>query len=175
MSSFYSLNNPTISLYQFGHERQREVDCGDFNGDLAGLLAHINGLSQIRGATGIADAVRDASNYMLNVADCLPSRANLSNVMIVLTDGRETVLNNHAEALPIYQQVKDAGVTIYAIGIGSGVNATELLDLASDENKRFIIEQFDDLSDAKVLEIYNEVVGTHCGEFFYIYVHLIFI
>ena len=164
MSSVYSLNNPTISLYQFGHERRREVDCGDFTGDLTGLVAHINGLTQIKGATGIGFVVRDASNYMLNTAECLPNRANLSNVMIVLTDGRETVLNATGADL-FYQQAKAAGITIYAIGVGPGVNPDELLDLASDENKRFIIEQFDSLTDARVFEIYNAIVGTHCGKF----------
>ena len=163
MSSVYSLNNPTISLYQFGHERRREVDCGDFAGDLTGLLAHINGLIQIEGATGIGFAVRDASNYMLNTAECQPNRANLSNVMLVLTDGRETVLETTAADV-FYQQAKAAGITIYAIGVGPAVDPDELLDVASDENKRFIIEQFDGLTDARVLEIYNAIVGTHCGK-----------
>ena len=164
MSSVYDLNNPTISLYQFGHLRRREVDCGDFTGDLTGLLAHINGLIQIEGATGIGFAVRDASDYMLNTAECLPNRANLSNVMLVLTDGRETV-TTPTEAEVSYQQAKAAGITIYAVGVGPAVNPDELLEVASDENKRFIIEQFDGLTDAVVLEIYNAIVGTHCGKF----------
>ena len=84
--------------------------------------------------------------------------------MIVLTDGRETVLNATGADV-FYQQAKAAGITIYAIGVGPGVNPDELLDLASDENKRFIIEQFDSLTDARVFEIYNAIVGTHCGKF----------
>lgn len=168
VESVYSLNNPRISLYQFSHMTRLEVKCGDFAGDLDGLLEHINDLIQIGGSTGIGYAVRDASNYMLNTTACQPNREDLNNVMVVLTDGKENMLSKQ-EASVFYQQAKAAGITMYGIGVGPDVSPSELLNLSTNANKRFLIEKYDNLTESTALEIYDSVVETYFGEFFYGY------
>ena len=81
--------------------------------------------------------------------------------MFVLTDGQDS----SSESKSLYTKVKNDGFTIYAIGVGSGVDESELLNLASDSQKRFLVQQFDDLNKTEVLIVYSEFLRTHCGKF----------
>ena len=83
--------------------------------------------------------------------------------MFVLTDGQDS----SSESKSIYTKVKNDGFTIYTIGVGSGVDESELLNLASDSRKRFFVQQFDDLNETEVLIVYSEFLRTHCGKFIF--------
>lgn len=161
VNRFVNLNGPTISLYQFSDETKLEVQCGEFFGNTTVLLKHIRDLIQIDGGTRIGDAVEKAANYTLNTITCHQNRTNLNKVMFVLTDGQDS----SSESNSLYTQVKNDGFTIYAIGVGSGVDESELLNLASDSRKRFLVQQFDDLNETEVVIVYSEFLQTHCGKF----------
>lgn len=161
VSRLVNLNGPTISLYQFSDKTKLEVQCGEFTGNTTVLLQHIRYLIQIDGKTAIGDAIQEAANYTLNTTACHQNRENLNKVMFVLTDGQDS----SSESKSLYTKVKNDGFTIYAIGVGSGVDESELLNLASDSQKRFLVQQFDDLNKTEVLIVYSEFLRTHCGKF----------
>lgn len=81
-------------------------------------------------------------------------RPSATNVMFVLTDGRS---QNHTATVQGAQRLKNAGVKIYAIGIGNQTDRGELNDIASDTNHVFMVDSFTDLS-----SIHTLVQNTYC-------------
>lgn len=77
-----------------------------------------------------------------------------TNVMFVLTDGRS---QNHTATVQGAQRLKNAGVKIYAIGIGNQTDRSELNDIASDKSHVFMVDSFTDLS-----SIHTLVQNTYC-------------
>ena len=164
VSKLLALNSPTLSLFQFSDRSFTEVKCGQFTGNTVGLLQHIKQLIQIRSGTNIANAVIHASNYVLNTLECHQNRKILNKVMFVITDADVRSVSSSKDS---YTQVKKAGFTIYAIVVASGVNKTELLDLASDHRKIFLVQKFTDLEERVVQAVYNEVRRFDCGKFLF--------
>ena len=155
-----TLNEPTISVYQFSTEQKLEVQCGDFIGNTSGLLQHIRTLKQIGSGTNIGGAVQEAAKYTNSTTACHRNKANLNKVMFVTTDGQDS------SAKALYTQAKNDGFTIYATGVGSGVDESGLLDLASSSRKRILVPQFDHLNETVVLNVYSEL-RFDCGKFLF--------
>ena len=162
VSRVMTLNEPTISLYQYSTRQKLEVQCGDFIGNTLSLLQHIRTLKQIKDATKIGDAVHQAAKYTRSTTACHRNRTNLNKVMFVTTDGKDA----SAKSKDLYTQAKNDGFTIYAIGVGSDVDKSELLHLASSSRKRILVPQFDHLNEAVVLNVYSEL-RFDCGKFLF--------
>ena len=164
VNQLLALNRPTLSLFQFSNTPQAEVTCGEFTGNTVGLLQHITSLAQKGGGTNIKDAVLQASNYVLNSYKCHHNRKTLNKVMFVITDADVRTVSSSKDT---YTQVKKTGFVIYAIAVASGVNKTQLLDLASDHRKIFLVKTFTDLDKTIVQAVYNEIQRFDCGRFFF--------
>ena len=92
----------------------------------AALIDSINGLRDSpRGATNVADGMTKAKN-LLNSAD-----RGHKKVLIVFTDGVPTTSTDFdtsvaTEAIQVSKNMKDAGVTVYTIGIFNGADPSQL-------------------------------------------------
>ena len=93
-----------------------------------GLVQSIRGLSYIGATTNTADAIEAAKDLLL---DRHPARIK---VMAVLTDGESN--NKPATSLKA-KAARDAGISIFAIGIGVGANQTEIHAIASSPATRY--------------------------------------
>jgi len=68
----------------------------------------------------------------------------LKSVGFILTDGRSQ------EPPGEYAKIaRDLGIILYAIGIGEEINEDELISIAGDKEKVFLIENFEQLADLK--------------------------
>ena len=65
--------------------------------------------------------------------------------MIVITDGKQTTSKPYTELSVASQGVKNKGVPVYAVGVGKGVDAEELRDIASSQENVFISASFKEL------------------------------
>ena len=61
---------------------------------------------------------------------------------MLITDGYADV--DEQNTLPNAAALKDEGVTIYSIGVGSFANTEELMDIAGSKGRVFSIENFDE-------------------------------
>ena len=80
------------------------------------------------------------------------ARPQLPDVLVLLTDGSQT---NDADAVDpgdIAEELHKAGIRILVIGIGRGVNATELKHIADDENNLYISPSFEHLIGKEFVE-----------------------
>ena len=69
----------------------------------------------------------------------------LVQVLIVITDGKQTTSNRFTELSVASQGVKNKGVAVYAVGVGKGADAEELREIASSQENVFISASFKEL------------------------------
>lgn len=78
------------------------------------------------------------------------NRPNVPDIAIVVTDGKSSSSSaTAAEA----KKLRDAGVTVLAIGVGSGISKPELNSIATDPDSThvFAADNFDALKSLKAL------------------------
>lgn len=73
------------------------------------------------------------------------NRDNAAKIAIVITDGRS---QDSAATAQEAQHLRDKGVTVFSIGVGTGPQESELRAMASDPDSDhvFIVTNFDALS-----------------------------
>ena len=65
--------------------------------------------------------------------------------MILITDGKQSTTKAYTELSVASQGVKNKGVAVYAIGVGKGVDAAELRDIASSQENVYVSASFKEL------------------------------
>lgn len=69
-------------------------------------------------------------------------------ILLAMTDGRQTREPDVSDAEGLHlasKPLKDSGVQIYSLGIGSDFDLSELLDIASDDASVVSAKDFDEL------------------------------
>lgn len=83
------------------------------------------------------------------------ARVNVKKIAIVMTDGQSDSTSNTIQEADL---LKNTGVTVIAIGIGSGIKQTELQNIATDPQHVFNVSGFDALK-----SIVQELQDKACG------------
>lgn len=107
---------------------------------------------QSGGSTATGDAI-DVSHDDLEVN----GRVGVDPIMIVLTDGKT---NEGSDPVAQAQEAKDAGIEIFAIGIGSDVNEGDLKEIASDPTKD---HYFNPENATELREVFRNLTVTIAG------------
>jgi len=109
------------------------------------------------GFTNTGAALKAAATELSSVRHDPDAR----RVLILLTDGLPTAPGNETdpvtEAITSAREIKESGVSIYAIGLGQGVNRDFISSLASDSSQAFLAPSRTDLSD-----IYDTITTSLC-------------
>lgn len=66
----------------------------------------------------------------------------LVQVLILVTDGKQTTSMPYTELTVASQGIKDKGVSVYAVGVGRGPAQSELQQIASTRENVFLSESF---------------------------------
>lgn len=64
---------------------------------------------------------------------------------VVITDGKQTKNARYTRLSAASRGIKDKGVTVYAVGVGSGVDKEELREIASESQNVLTSSSFKDL------------------------------
>ena len=119
--------------------------------------------------TRIDKALRLTQKEMFTAAN--GGREGVNKIVIVLTDGSQTKDNDSEDPGQVAKELRNMGYTVLAIGIGKGVNSTELADIAGDKNNVYSAATFDDLITTEFLDNVNK---KGCEEGIYINFFVIF-
>ena len=65
--------------------------------------------------------------------------------LVVITDGKQTTSKPYTKLSLASQGLKNAGIAVYAVGVGKGADAAELREIASSQEKVFISASFNEL------------------------------
>ena len=76
---------------------------------------------------------------------------------LVITDGKQTQEGDWEPLNIASQPLKDAGVDIVALGVGTDVNFEELLQVASSEQNVFSVRTFEKLD-----EVVRDITSRQC-------------
>lgn len=114
--------------------------------DKAKTIQGISNIQYISGGTNTADALKYARLTSFLTAN--GARGAASKIAIVITDGKsQSPPATAAEA----QRLRDQGITVFSVGVGSGPNLPELNSMATDPNNQhvFVVTNFDALKQIK--------------------------
>ncbi|XP_065672706.1 uncharacterized protein LOC101240329 isoform X2 [Hydra vulgaris] len=91
------------------------------------------------------------------------ARKNIPQLLFLLTDGEQYAGDGVVDENPanVAQLVRDRGIEIIAVGIGSGVNQSELNTITGSTEKVFLAENFDELINKNFLKRIKD--GTCLG------------
>ena len=98
-------------------------------------------------------ATGDAIMYMVKSGftestGARPPNLAIPRIGIVLTDG---VSNTGVDVRVAAQAARDKSIEMFAFGIGNNINDKELLEIAGSRERRFKIDSFDNIDDARAL------------------------
>jgi len=69
----------------------------------------------------------------------------LFQLAVVITDGKQTTTGQYTRLSVASRGIKNKGVTVYAVGVGSGADRAELEEIASGPEYVFISSSFKEL------------------------------
>lgn len=102
----------------------------------------VDGIPYQSGWTYTAEALKHLHDDIFNPNKGMRTDAGIPKVLVLLTDG-------HSQGSPVgppAQVLKDMGVSIFAIGVGSGISETQLKQIASDPDSDYVYHRtFDNL------------------------------
>ncbi|XP_027057449.1 collagen alpha-1(XII) chain-like isoform X1 [Pocillopora damicornis] len=84
-------------------------------------------------------------------------RPNVPQVAIVITDGQQTTTKAYTPLDQASKGIKDKGVEVFALGIGSGVDTSQLRQIASSNDNVFTAPGFNELE-----SVVKQIVEKTC-------------
>ena len=127
------------------------------------ILNKISNIPFLRTTTATGDAIQVMVEKGFTEANgARPPNLAIPRVGIVVTDGESnTGVDVHVAA----QAARNRSIEMFAFGIGSRINDTELLEIAGSRERKFKIDSFDNIDDARAL-----IAQTSCkGILLYMY------
>ncbi|NCC37716.1 MAG: VWA domain-containing protein, partial [Chloroflexia bacterium] len=137
-----------VGIAQFGTQGQGryELRLAD---DPSVILARVNAMRQLGGYTDIQEGLQLGREDL-----AANGRTGVPQVIILLTDGAH---NQGGDPVEEAQLVRDAGMHLFAIAVGSGPNLSQLNALTADPQRVFSVSNFASLS-----TILRQIVGVSC-------------
>ncbi|ELT96727.1 hypothetical protein CAPTEDRAFT_109203 [Capitella teleta] len=134
-----------VGVATFGNQPKQEFNLNTFNnvGDIQTAISHI---TQARGSTNTASALHSIRREFFEEQ----GRTGVVKVAIVITDGQ----SNEAQATKRQAQLlRDAGVHVFAIGVGRNVAEEELEAIASQPSSShvFMVDSFQALESISIV------------------------
>ncbi|XP_033736270.1 collagen alpha-6(VI) chain-like isoform X1 [Pecten maximus] len=145
--------NVQVGLVTFSTSAHNEFYFNTYH-DQAGILNKLNNV-HYSGGTTHTDAGLQYSRLFHFTSTYHGARRNAQKIAIVMTDGQSSSKSSTSRQA---QYLRDMGVKVISIGIGSGIDQRELNTIATDSNHAFSVSSFDVL---KSIEI--ELKNAACG------------
>ena len=129
-------NDTQVGIVRFSFNSSVEIELAEF-GNKGTLIPAIMGLSSTTGGTtNTAAGIIDGNAQLYGMR----GRPDANKVLIVITDGNS---NEGGSTITAATDVKNAGAEVVAVGIGRGVNETELNIIASESSRVYRPNSFD--------------------------------
>ena len=148
-------NNARVGVVIYGNTAHIEFDLDD-SFDQATILYKIRNipyLNQDTATLNLTTATGDAIMLMVNnsFTEARGARSPhlaIPRVGIVLTGG---VTNEELDVYVAAQAARYKSIEMFAVGIGHKITDSQLLEIAGSQDRKFIIDNFDNLDDVRAL------------------------
>jgi len=140
----------------FSYDTEHSIKLNDHT-SLASFYEAVDRIALMGFTTRIDKALRRTQKEMFTIAN--GGRPGAGKLLILLTDGSQTQDSDAEDPAVVAQELRQEGVRLLVVGIGKGVNPTELERIAGDKSRVFGASSFDELLSRDFL---NEVNSAGC-------------
>ena len=146
----------------FSYNSEHSIKLKDHQ-DISSFNDAVDNIPLMGSTTRIDKALRLTQRELFDPTN--GARPGIAKILILLTDGSQTLDADAEDPGTIAQEIRDTGVKMLVIGIGAGVNQTELDHIAGDDEFAFSAATFDELIGG---EFVQQIVEGSCslGNFF---------
>ena len=137
----------------FSYYTEHSIKLNDHTG-LDTFNEAVDNIKLMVSTTRIDKALRMTQKDMFTIAN--GARPGVNKVLIVLTDGSQTKDAGAEDPGDVAKELRDSGIRVISIGIGKGVNPTELARIAGDQSGVFSASSFDELVSGEFLDKVND-------------------
>lgn len=140
----------------FSYYTEHSIKLNDHT-DLSSFNSAVDKIPLMGSTTRIDKALRLSQSEMFTLAN--GARAGIPKILILLTDGSQTQDAGAEEPGDIADELRKDGINLLVIGIGKGVNVTELDHMAGGDGKAFTAASFDELIG---IDFLKKIKSTSC-------------
>ena len=109
--------------------------------DISSFKQAVDNIPLMGSTTRIDEALRLAQEELFSFSN--GGRAGVPKILILLTDGSQTQDAGASQPGDIAEELRADGINILAVGIGQGVDKTELREIAGNLQSVYISDNFD--------------------------------
>ena len=140
----------------FSHDSEHSIKLKDHT-SLTSFYEAVDKIALMGFTTRIDKALRRTQEEMFTIAN--GGRPGAGKLLILLTDGSQTKDAGAEDPAVVAEELRREGIRLLVVGIGKGVNPTELERIAGDKSKVFTASSFDELLTRDFL---NDVNSAGC-------------
>ena len=138
----------------FSYHAKHSIKLSD-HGSTAEFNAAVDNLPLMRSTTRIDKALTLAQNELYTEKN--GGRAGVPKILILLTDGSQTLSEDAKDPSRLAKIIRDKGVKLVVVGIGAAVNQTELAEISGDRSNLFMTGTFDKLISPNFIRNISEI------------------
>ena len=133
-----------IAVISYSDHARIDIKFGDYS-NVNDFNAAVDKVAHQRQRTRIDKALHLAANSLFTTRG--GARPDVSKVMVILTDGKQTVTSDSTPLDEAVRPLQEMNVTIFAVGVGKAIDLAELLLLVGGkEDNLFRAQNFNELA-----------------------------
>ena len=137
-----SANGSRAGVVTLSYYTEHSIKLNDHT-DLSSFSAAVDKIPLMGSTTRIDKALRLTKKEMFSAAN--GGRTGVPKVVILLTDGSQTQDVGAEDPGDVADELRKDGINILVVGIGSGINATELAHIAGGASNSYTAASFEEL------------------------------
>jgi len=153
-----SKDDSRVGVITFSHKSEHSIKLKDHT-DIKSFNDAVDAIPLMGSITRIDKALRQTQQELFTPEN--GGRPGLPKVLILLTDGSQTAGGDAEDPVDIAAEIRNSGISLIVVGIGSGINPTELARIAGGNDNTFLASTFDELIGG---EFIKELTDTSCKE-----------
>lgn len=148
-----SSNGSRAGVVTFSYYTEHSIKLNDHS-DIGSFSRAVDRIPLMGSTTRIDKALRLTQNEMFTLPN--GARPGVNKVLIILTDGSQTQDAGAEDPGDVAEELRRAGINILTVGIGKGINTTELAHIAGGAENVYSAATFDELIGREFLDKVNE-------------------
>jgi len=161
VADFLGFSNLQYGVVLFSHQASMDIKFTDFT-NFQSFKEAVTKLPQSHSITRIDRGLLVAKNKLFT--DAGGHRPNANKVLFLLTDGSQTYSTDAVDNALISQGIRYAGTELFVLGVGRGIQKSELVDIAGGKERVFIAKDFDTLTSSDFINQFN----VSCSKFLFL-------
>ena len=135
-------DNARASVVTFSFFSDLSIKFNDHS-DIISFAGAVDAIPLMGSTTRIDRALRETQNQMFSLKN--GARPGVTKIVILLTDGSQTKDAGAEDPATIADEIRNSGIALIVVGIGTGVNPAELDKIAGGPDNAFSAASFDEL------------------------------